>query len=126
MWKNYILIFFFSQKMCVLYNNLSNSSSCPNGDACPFSHNIYEQMFYPTNYQSVVCPTEAGKECLQQPFYKFAHRGKFSFIYLIYLFLFVSFKAIFIGLIIQYVPLFKHSGFNIKIYLYSLIIIALI
>ncbi|KAL7636499.1 UNVERIFIED_CONTAM: hypothetical protein RMT77_013274 [Armadillidium vulgare] len=47
---------------------------CSSGDRCSYSHNIYEQMFHPTNIHTILCPSAQVSLCTKMPFCKFYHK----------------------------------------------------
>ncbi|RXG70957.1 hypothetical protein Avbf_04758 [Armadillidium vulgare] len=58
----------YLQKMC------TSPGVCTQGDLCSSAHNIYEQMFYPTNFQTILCPLHDKNTPITNGFCKFAHK----------------------------------------------------
>ncbi|GFR42026.1 hypothetical protein Agub_g2843 [Astrephomene gubernaculifera] len=50
--------------------NVRNKRQCPNGDACPYSHNTFEQWLHPARYRTRLC--YLGANC-RRPTCFFAH-----------------------------------------------------
>jgi hypothetical protein len=42
-------------------NSLSQGRHCPQGDACPYAHNIYEYWLHPSRFRTTMC--KEGLSC---------------------------------------------------------------